>query len=117
MAVLEYAKPEESPEGAYLLAVARLCAWTPLLAGCTIFLLWLPTRSLVWETLGALNILAGFILFAVGAVMLCIYAAGEVRERRKTPAQAWRSTAATFGVLLLNFPACAVILVLVAAVS
>lgn len=85
--------------------IARLCGLLPLLAGVTIFLLWLVTDNDVFMVAGILTMYAGTIVVVFGLVVLArFYWKASVDTeipRRKLKL----STALCAALLLINFPA------------
>jgi amino acid transporter len=89
--------------------VALVCGALPLVAGTSIFALWLATR---WEWLmavGAFALFLGLALFAVGALALARYCWLALRMPEPPP-RFWTATAVAAALLLSNFPVAGLIL-------
>lgn len=98
-------------KGAY--RVALLCGALPLVAGTSIFALWVVTRSELLMAAGALLLFVGLALFAVGVVALGRYCWLALRMSEPPP-RFWPATALAAALLLSNFPAAGLILLKVA---
>jgi hypothetical protein len=89
------------------LRTATFCGALPLVSGTLIYLCWRVTR---WDWLmvaGFITLLAGLMLFFVGAVSLLAGASHDI-PRESIPGRRWRLQVSAIGCLLfLNFPAAA----------
>src|SRR5687768_279814 len=108
---LEYANPAQTYSAGNLkrtLRIALGCAVVPAVIGTTVTAIWLVVRLPFLPLLGLLNIGLGCVLFLVGTGLLFNYAWRSHRARL-TSARNWiRPAAMVFGLLLFNFPLCAV---------
>lgn len=84
--------------------VAFVCGAAPLLAGISVFLLWLLTRWGPLMVTGVLTICAGFGAFVMGCIALAIYCWRGLRSRDSNRRPVWLPTFVCAGLLLVNFP-------------
>lgn len=90
--------------------VAIFCGAAPLIAGVGTFLLWTITRWPFLMNLGIWILYGGGVLFVIGCVALLMHFALEAKALYSTRRAAWSRGLRALFLLLVNFPAAAVIL-------
>jgi len=96
---------------------ALWCGASPLLIGCTIFLLWIPTRWEGWIVAGLFTLYGGVACFAVGSMALVRYFCIAHRPTEARPPRFWKSVVTCALLLLGNFPVAAGIIASVVAID
>jgi hypothetical protein len=100
---------ENNTDGRNYLSLAFLLGAIPLVTGCGIFLLWCATAWDLLQLAGILNILFGLLLVTIGSICLIRYLIGvSVSKPFKWRSLFFALVAAV--VLLINFPACGIIM-------
>jgi multisubunit Na+/H+ antiporter MnhB subunit len=100
--LIDYASPAEPDKPSSLVRAAKFLGLAPLIAGCLIFLLWIPTRSVGLALAGLLNIAVGTILFLIGMLILFMHLSRLQGPRRF--ARFLSSSWLALLLLLINFP-------------
>jgi uncharacterized membrane protein YdcZ (DUF606 family) len=100
---------------AYRLSLA--CGIVPLVAGVGIFLAWVVTRQDWLMTAGMITLVAGFIAFCVGAVALGRFCWLAIRKEHIPRTKVWSKARWSAGLLVVNFPVAAAIIVGVIAIE
>ncbi len=86
-----------------------MCGASPLVAGVSVFLLWVLTRRDWLMGAGLFVLFVGLALFAVGTLALARFCWLALRAGEPPPGF-WRSTAFAAALLLSNFPAAGAII-------
>lgn len=87
-----------------LLPAARAFAVLPLVVGCGIFILWLPSRLVLLMFAGLLTIYAGLVSVGLSLLMLVLaWWLARIGGRDWT-SRHWRSCGITVAFILINFP-------------
>ena len=101
-APIDYAGPAEPDKPNGLVRAALFCGLAPLVAGCLIFLIWIPSRSMTLAGAGLLNIVVGTLLFVIGMIILLTHFVNLRGPRRfsRFLSTSWLALL----LLLINFP-------------
>ena len=91
--------------------LSLVCGIVPLVTGVGIFLAWVATRQDWLMTAGMIALVAGFISFCIGAVALGRFCWLAIRKERIPRTQVWSKAGRSAGLLAVNFPIAAAIVV------